>query len=251
MKRVLIRLSSKYRRTAAKHLFRRIITLRPTKPIISFSFDDAPRTAFARGGDMLGAHGARGTFYVSLGMLGRDSPSGVIGTEDDLRLAIETGHELGCHTFDHRSSWETSPGDFLQAVLKNREAVSGLFPEASMSTFAYPICDPRPATKRRIGKMFRCCRGGGQTFNVGKTDLNLLKAFFLDARNLVKIDTVRELLDKNAEARGWLIFATHDIADNPSRYGCSNQFFRDVVKHAAQSGALILPVAKAFEQVQC
>jgi len=119
----------------------------------------------------------------------------------------------------------------------------------AFTSFAYPLCEPRPATKRRVGKLFRCCRGGGQTFNVGATDVNYLKAFFLDARNGNSIDTVKQLIDKNAEAHGWLIFATHDIDDNPSGYGCSKKFFEEAVAHAAKSGSLLLPVGKACERL--
>lgn len=250
MKNLLIRAVSKYRRTAAKHLSCRMVPMKITTPIISFSFDDAPRTAFTHGGEILNSYGADATFYVSLGMLESDSPSGPIASLDDLRRAVKEGHELGCHTFDHKNPWETKPELFVQSVLKNRQVLSQIFPETAFTSLAYPICGPRPATKRRIGKLFRCCRGGGQTFNVGTTDLNFLKAFFLDVRNGDTIDTVKQLVDKNAEARGWLIFATHDIDDNTSRYGCSKKFFKEVVAHAANSGSLLLPVGKACEQVQ-
>jgi len=250
LRSLLSRAALKYRRTVAKHLYCRVVRLKTTAPIISFSFDDAPRTAFTYGGDILNAHGAGATFYVSLGLLDADSPSGVIASQSDLGNALEQGHELGCHTFDHENPWDTKTKSFVQSVLKNRQALSNLLPDAAYSSLAYPICEPRPATKRRIGKLFRCCRGGGQSFNVGKIDLNLLKAFFLDVRNGNTIDTVKRVVHKNAEARGWLIFATHDISDNPSRYGCSKHFFEEIVKHAAQSGALLLPVGKAYEQIQ-
>lgn len=250
MKSFFIRAVSKYRRTVAKHLSCRMVKLRTTVPIISFSFDDAPCTAFTHGGEILSKYGANATFYISLGLLESDSPSGTIGSLYDIRRAIKEGHELGCHTFDHKNPWETKPDLFFQSVLRNRQALSQFFPETAFTSLAYPICDPRPATKQIIGKLFRYCRGGDQTFNVGTADLNLLKAFFLDFRNRDAINTIKQLIDKNVEARGWLIFATHDIDDNPSRYGCSKKFFEEVVARAANSGSLFLPVGKACEQVQ-
>lgn len=240
----------KYRRTVAKHLNCKITNLQKTSPIISFSFDDAPRTAFIHGGEILNRYGVIATFYVSLGMLESDSPSGPIASLDDLQRAVKDGHELGCHTFDHQHSWEAKTELFVQSVLKNRQVLSELIPGAAFSSFAYPFCAPKPAIKRRMGKLFSCCRGGGQTFNVGDTDYNLLKAFFIDVENRDRIDTVKQLIDENVKARGWLIFATHDIDDNPSRYGCSKEFFEEIVKHAAQSGAFLLPVGKACEEAQ-
>lgn len=249
-KNLLIRITGKYRRTVSDFFCRRMVEVKLTTPIISFSFDDAPRTAFTHGGGILKAHGARATFFVSLGMLESDSPSGMIASQDDLRRAVEEGHELGCHTFDHKDPWKTKTEVFEQSVLKNRQALARILPNTVFSTFAYPLCGPNPATKRRIGKLFNCCRGGGQIFNFGSTDFNLLKAFFLDVRNGDTIDTVRRLIDRNSESRGWLIFATHDVDDNPSPYGCTKEFFEEVVAYSATSGARLLPVGKACQELQ-
>lgn len=250
MRSLLNRIVGKYRRTVSIRFCSRKVAIKLTTPFISFSFDDAPRTAFSNGGDILKAHGARATFFVSLGLLGSESPSGTIAFQDDLRRAVEEGHELGCHTFDHKDPWKTTTKVFEQSVLKNRQALARILPETAFSAFAYPLCGPRPATKRRVGKLFNCCRGGGQAFNVGTADLNLLKAFFLDIRNGNTIDSVKRLIDRNSECRGWLIFATHDVIDSPSPYGCTKEFFEEVVAYSARSGARLLPVGKACEQIQ-
>ena len=80
--------------------------------------------------------------------------------------------------------------------------------------------------------------------------MHLLKAYFLDSRNEINIDTVKRLIDWNAENQGWLIFATHDVNAEPSPYGCSKDFFENAVAYAANSGACILPVGKACNQIQ-
>ena len=250
MNNLLTRAVSKYRRTAAKYLFRRMVQVEITTPIIYLSFDDAPHTAFTHGGKILNTYGANATFYMSLGILESDSPSGPIASLDDLRRAVKDGHELGCHTFDHLNPRETKPDLFVQSVLKNHQTLSQILPEAAFTSLAYPLCCPSPAIKRRIGKQFLCCRGGEHTSNVGTADLNYLNAVFFDARNAHTIDTVKQLIDKNAESLGWLIFATHDVDDNPSPYGCSKKFFEEAVAHAANSGSLLLPVGKACEQIQ-
>lgn len=184
MKNLFMRAVSKYQRIITKHLYCRMVPMKSTVPIISFSFDDAPRTAFTNGADILKAHGADATFYVSLGMLSADSPSGVIASQSDLQRVLEEGHELGCHTFDHNHPWETNTELFVQSVLKNRQALSNGLPGTVFKTLAYPFWCPRPATKRRVGELFQCCRGGGnQTFNCGTmADYNFLEAYFLDVR---------------------------------------------------------------------
>jgi peptidoglycan/xylan/chitin deacetylase (PgdA/CDA1 family) len=250
IKNLLIRIVEKYHRSLSYQCCRRMVAVKLITPIISFSFDDAPRTAFRNGGDILKAHGVRGTYFLSLGMLGTESPSGIIASKDDLHRAVEEGHELGCHTFDHKDSWKTKAEVFEQSVLKNRQELAIILPDTVFSSFAYPLCNPSPANKRRMGKLFNFCRGGGQTLNVGMADLNLLKAFFLDVRNGDTIDTVRRLVDRNAESRGWLIFATHDVTENPSPYGCTKAFLEEVVAYSSTSGAHLLPIGEVIREFQ-
>jgi peptidoglycan/xylan/chitin deacetylase (PgdA/CDA1 family) len=250
MNNLVSRITGKYRRTLAERICRRMMAVRTSEPIISFSFDDAPKTAFITGSDILKGHGIRGTFFVSLGLLGSETEVGMIASELDLLRAVEEGNELGCHTFDHLESWQTTTEKFIESIVKNKEALKRIIPGLNFQTFAYPISGPRPSVKFRLEKHFACCRGGGQTANIGNTDLNLLKAYFLDRRNKIDLDQVKRIIDHNATCRGWLIFATHDVTDNPSRYGCTPEFFAEVVDYTARSGALSLPVGKAYELLQ-
>jgi len=250
MNSLLSRIEAKYHRTLANRFCRRMVAIKTSVPIISFTFDDAARTAFNAGGDILRSHGARATFFVSLGLLGSQTEVGSIASHDDLLRAAEAGDELGCHTFDHWDTWQTTTEKFMESVVRNKQALNRILPGTNFRTFAYPISEPRPAVKSRLEQYFICCRGGGQTPNIGIVDLNLLKAYFLDRRNKVDINLVKKLIDDNASCRGWLIFVTHDVTDNPSPYGCTPQLFREVVEYAAQSGALLLPVGKACERLQ-
>ncbi len=247
---LLPRVLGKYRRTLAYGLCRRMVPIDPTQPVISFSFDDAPRSSFRVGGDILSSYGARASFFVALGLLGSETEVGPIATADDLTRALKEGHELGCHTFDHRDSWQTGTQEFIGSVRKNREALDRILPGSRFETFAYPIAEPRPSIKFRLEPYFTCCRGGGQEPNVGRADLNLLRSYFLDRRTKVDLDTVKRVVDFNAAARGWLIFATHDVTERPSPFGCTPGFFREVVEYAVRSGARLLPVGKAYQALR-
>jgi hypothetical protein len=138
-----------------------------------------------------------------------------------------------------------------------------MLPETSFQTFAYPFSAPRPGVKKVAGRHFLSCRGGGlkpgrllhrhdaggQTFNSGVADLNYLCAFFLEmSRDNPK--AVKSLIDQNAHSRGWLIFATHDVCAVPSPYGCTPDFFEQVVQWSLESGARILPVVEALEALR-
>lgn len=234
-----------YKRNIARYLFRREFKISTERPLVSFTFDDFPKTALFTAGEILRKHGAAGTYYVSLGLLEKDSPSGPICSADDLKVLLRSGHELGCHTFGHCHSWNTNSGAFEGSILENRAALTGISPNTRLETLSYPIAEPRPLTKRNAGRHFLGCRAGGQTLNAGRVDLNQLSAFFLEqARG--EIQPVKDLIDCNRQVRGWIIFATHDVAEKHGPYGCTPRFFEEVVNYAVKSGADILPVAKAL-----
>ena len=240
------RLQGYYQRRAASLLFRRPFVIDTRRPVISFTFDDFPQSALSVGGAILNSFGVAGTYYASLGLMGQETPSGRIFVSADLKAALEQGHELGCHTFSHCHSWNTATGLFEHSISENRAALATLLPGVRFSTLSYPISPPRPLTKWRVAKSFLCSRGGGQTFNVGTTDLNQLSAYFLE-KSRDGIQTLKDLIDRNGRARGWLIFATHDISERPTPFGCTPQLFEEVVRYAVSSGARVLPVVSALK----
>lgn len=244
-------------------LFKRPLAVRTGFPLISFTFDDFPRSSFLEAGSILMRYGVLGTYYASLGLMGRQSHLGPMYEAEDLRKLVQQGHELGCHTFGHCHSWNTSVEVYERAIVENQQVLGELLPGTSFETFAYPHSAPRLAVKRVASRYFRCCRGGGlkagryihrhdaggQTFNSGITDLNYLCAFFLE-QSRDHPEAVKSLIDQNTRARGWLIFATHDVCTNPSPFGCTPGFFEQVVQWSMESGARVLPVMTALDVVQ-
>ena len=245
---LLKRLQGKYRRTLSAALCRRPVKMQNTAPLISFTFDDFPRSALEVGGKILRAHGVAGTYYVSLGLLNRDEPTGRICSSMDLTDVLAQGHELGCHTFGHCDAWETESRSFEESILANRLALKQIVPKANFVTMSYPINTPRPDAKRRTGRHFVGCRGGGQRYNLGTVDLNYLQAFFLEqSRDAPAM--IWEMINRNRADGGWLIFATHDVSVQPTRFGCTPRFFEEVVSRAVGSGTTVLPVAQALSLV--
>ena len=236
-------------RNSARLLFRKPVAIGGKQPIVSFTFDDFPRTALLNGGTILKRRGFAGTYYVALGLLGEDSPSGQIAVMADLREALLQGHELGCHTFSHFDAWYTDPKIFEDSIIKNRETLRELVPEAQFKSFSYPLSLPRPSIKRAAARYFECCRAGGQSINAGTVDLNQLSAYFLEKAN-GDIQAVKNVIDKNKNECGWVVFATHDVSPKPSPYGCTPEFFEEVVAYAMSSGARVLPVLEAMKAIQ-
>jgi peptidoglycan/xylan/chitin deacetylase (PgdA/CDA1 family) len=71
------------------------LTHRPdvAEPLLCLTFDDGPGPQTPAILDVLGEHGARGTFFV----LGES----IEGREEILARTIAEGHEIGNHTFSH------------------------------------------------------------------------------------------------------------------------------------------------------
>src|SRR5580704_13039157 len=91
-------LSSMYRRPAA---------LGNLGPIVTFTFDDFPRSALTVGGSILESFAARATYYVSMGLMDAENQLGPQFSREDLHSLVERGHEVAIHGFDHLSAWKT------------------------------------------------------------------------------------------------------------------------------------------------
>src|SRR5262249_37414360 len=139
---------------------------------------------------------------------------------------------------------KVSAADFERSIEANRAALAASHIGARFAVFAYPLGGPVVATKKLAGRRFAACRGGGQTLNRGTIDLNLLKAYFLDKKSRSRVSEIAALIELNARAGGWLILATHDVAHDPSDYGCDPAYFASIVRLAAESGARVLPMTE-------
>jgi hypothetical protein len=246
------RFRSYAQKKASRLMARRMRTWRSDVPHVSFTFDDFPRSAGTAGREILEKYDVRGTYYTSLGLMGADSQPFRMFELEDLEELIRTGHEIGCHSFGHLDPWKTAPGDFEESLKKNGARLESLFPGYAFRTFSYPLRQPHPGIKRIAGEMFWCCRGGGQMPNAGRVDLNCLRSCFIDQRQRDNLEYFVELIGRNVRQKGWLIFSTHDIAPDPSPFGCSPRVFEEIVRRAVDSGSSVLPVrevyAKAFSR---
>lgn len=248
-RQIWLRLRGRAQRETSRRMFKRSFEMCNDAAFISFTFDDFPRSALVEGGAILHSYGVAGTYYASLGLMGQETPTGRIFLAEDLDPLLAKGHELGCHTFDHCHSWDTKPSVFERSIYENATALNSVLPGSVFKSFSYPLCCPRPFTKRRVGRHFTCCRGGGQTFNVGTADLNHLSAYFLE-KSRDRPAAVEQAIDMNCRAHGWLILATHDVCEEPTPYGCTSSFFERIVRHAVKSGARVLPVFEAWKIIK-
>jgi peptidoglycan/xylan/chitin deacetylase (PgdA/CDA1 family) len=139
-------LKGKLRRRLVRLAERRPARRGPARPMVSFSFDDAPATAVVEGRAALEAHGLRGTYFVAAGLAGTTGPMGANAAAEALMDAAAAGHELACHTFSHLDCGRADRRTIEADVDRNATAL-GAWGAAPATTFAYPYGDVSLAAK--------------------------------------------------------------------------------------------------------
>lgn len=208
--------------------------------VVSFTFDDFPKSALSAGDSILQRHGARGTYYVSMGLAGMDRVVGPMFNAEDVRAAHCAGHEIACHTFSHPDCRGLRKSAILAEVRENAAGVSDLLGDYPLQNFAYPYGSVSPTAKRALGTRFSTCRGIRPGINRGWVDLADLMAVSVYHSHFEE-RKVRRLIDYNRSVGGWLIFFTHDVVEAPSPFGCQPAQLEAVVCYAV-AHTKILPV---------
>ncbi|HEX3504308.1 MAG TPA: polysaccharide deacetylase family protein [Xanthobacteraceae bacterium] len=235
-------------RRAARHTRSKTLVMRNSAPLVSFTFDDVPDSAYLNGAAVLERHGVRGTFYIASGICGsQDTYWRVIG-EDQVRALYEADHEIGCHTFSHVRVEDLDRRRMDDESEQNLRRLRELCPGIALTNFCYPFGRASLPRKMQLQKRFDTCRSIYEGINAGTADLGMLRMIELYDRTLTK-DKLRRVLDETQERNGWLIFATHDVADPPSWIGCSPRLLDDVLTAVQAENMQCLPIRDALKAV--
>ncbi|MFK3689447.1 polysaccharide deacetylase family protein [Agrobacterium tumefaciens] len=215
-----------------------------SQPIVSFTFDDVPETAWTAGARILENEGVCGTFYIAGVFIDAyDGVQQMISAKGCSQLAA-AGHELACHTFSHRKLSSFSR-EGLKADLDRNDSVLGSFDgNRHARNFSVPFGMASPVMQPLLRHKFRTTRGIMPGINRGKIDPHNLAAVelrsdqnYLDAADLWLEDVLQN--------GGWLIIFTHDVSRTPSFYGCPEERFQGFVRRALSGGATIMTVDAA------
>jgi peptidoglycan/xylan/chitin deacetylase (PgdA/CDA1 family) len=229
-------------------LYRRPVELEHPGPLVSFTFDDFPRSAYTEGGAILKSMGFRGTYYVAMSLMGVSNHQGEHFRIDDLHAADGDGHEVASHTFSHCSGKKVRLDAFRKDVQRGRDALREISGLASSGNFAYPYGDATLAAKRSVGSDMTSCRGIISGVNGRISDLNLLRANRLYG-NEDRLAAAQQLVLENERRQGWLIFYTHDVRRNPSDFGCTPGLLEGVVGFVERRKATVLTVAEVLKGI--
>ncbi len=237
----------KIRRRAVRAVGRTAVGRTVDRPIVTFSFDDAPLTAATSGAAALERRGVTGTFYLSAGLGGTSGPMGPILDGDTARRLSEAGHELACHTYTHLDCGQARGEQALDDVRQNAEAFEswGL---PRPTNFAYPYGDVSARCKTVLAPSFDTMRGLHHGIVSRRSDRHQLPAVGLEGADALTVG--RMWIDRLVDRGGWLILYTHDVDRNPSPWGCDPDVFEELIDHTIARGAEIMTVRSVVDLLQ-
>jgi peptidoglycan/xylan/chitin deacetylase (PgdA/CDA1 family) len=219
------------------------------KGMVSFTFDDFPRSAWTVGGKILGEYGVKGTYYAALGLMGQTTPVGEMFERRDLEEVAEGGHELACHTHDHVLCRDLDRIHLLANCERNQLRMSELLCGYRPRNFSFPEGVVTASAKALLSPIYDSCRTIEPGINLDPVDLAFLRANRVYSTSSSR--QLQEIIQRNQRQMGWLILYTHDIGAIPSPWGCTPEEFRAVVACAAVSGTEILPIGDAVQRLVC
>jgi peptidoglycan/xylan/chitin deacetylase (PgdA/CDA1 family) len=239
-------LKGKLRRRLVRLVERRPARVALEQAMVSFSFDDAPASAVAAGAEALEARGARGSYFISAGLAGREGPMGRYATRDEVMALAPAGHEIACHTFSHLDCGQAGRAAIEADVARNHEALAA-WGAGEATTFAYPYGDVSRAAKAALGARYGLLRGLSAGLIETGTDLNQAPAVGIEGPEGER--KAMAWLGRAMARKAWLILYTHDVAETPSAWGCTPAALGRLIDAAVAGGCDIVTVAEGARRV--
>jgi peptidoglycan/xylan/chitin deacetylase (PgdA/CDA1 family) len=241
-------LMTRVKRRIARHLPTKPFTMRNNAPLVSFTFDDVPDSAYVNGAAVLDEYGICGTFYIAGGICGTDDTYWRLIEREHVRDLHVRGHEIGCHSFSHVAVDELDAREMEDECRQNLLAMRELCPDIEITNFCYPFGVVSLPRKLQLQKHFDTCRGIFEGVNAGTIDLGLLKVIELYDRTLSR-DKLRHVLRSAHDRNGWVIFYAHDVTQPPSLMGCSPALLRTVIEMVRAQNVACLSVRQALPAI--
>ncbi|NBB52476.1 polysaccharide deacetylase family protein [Rhizobium sp. CRIBSB] len=240
-------LMGKLRRRFARVTHRAPLRLRLERPVVSFTFDDAPESAATAGAEVLESHGVRGTYYVCTGLFGQDGRMGRFADAEQVKALAERGHEIACHTSGHLDCHRTPDAPLLADCDTNVRGLKAL--GGSGEHFAFPYGEVSPHAKALLAPHYGSLRGVQAGLVHNGSDRNQLPAIGIEGEDGEA--RARRWVDRAVKAQGdgrsaWLILFTHDVRDAPSSWGCTPAALDRLAAHARAAGCDIRTVGQVL-----
>jgi len=220
------------------------------KAIISFSFDDVPRSALTKGVPLLDEYGLKATFYVSIGLSKMQSNTKETGylNADDIVSLHNKGHHIACHTYSHYMLDKGNTNELVIDAERNVAKLHTILGSVPIKHFSYPFGQVNFREKKLLAKTYKTMRSSRPGINKSLSDMYLLRATCIYNPQFDK-QFLSNIIQKTEQTGGWLIFYTHGVEENPDEYSCTPDQFNWVLQACVKSSADILPVDQAYNKI--
>ena len=235
-------LKSRIARRLTEFRAQNIQPIKAGKAIISFTFDDCPLSAIDNGVKEIEIENWKSTIYVACGLFESCNHLGKHMSREDTIALHNNGHEIGEHTFSHQDANTMGLESFLKDVSRNQAELSNLGLPPSR-TIAYPYGQTYPALKSVMAQQFLGARGISPKIHKKQVDLSQIGSVPMFSQTM---DRALKAIDQVKRGGGWLTLFTHDIRENPSSWGCTQNEIKTIIRAVKDSGADVLPVKDAI-----
>lgn len=239
--------AAKVKRRLVPFQARRMLPVKLEHSIVSFSFDDCPRSVMENALYPLEQEGWRATIYIAAGLCGTTNHLGLHMSREDVKAAYERGHEIGDHTFSHCDGSALPLKDVLADIEKNQDALKALGIPAS-ETFAYPYGEVTPALKKALETRFKGARGITSQSHDSSLDLNQIGSNRLYSGS--DFDALLPQIAALKDSPAWMTIFTHDVREAPSEFGCTPAQMKSVIEAVKSCGAKVMTVAGAIDYLE-
>ena len=239
------KLIGKSSRFLARNFATKKLQMRNTRPMISFTFDDVPVSACNVGTRILEQHGARGTFYIAGAGCGKTSPVGLLASVEQLRAIWLRGHEIGCQTYLHSAVSRLCRSELETECFRNQSTLRMIDDKIVVRNFAYPYGDLSFGARRYLEMQYDSCRSVDHGINHRIAELGSLKSWALENSSIDR-KKIATLIADTIQTNGWLIFVSHDVTEEPSKYGVHPELLAFAVQVGQRSGCQLITVDEAL-----
>lgn len=211
-----------------------------TKGYVTFTFDDAYVDSWYNHLDLFDKYNVKATFFIVRPHLLTDEQKTML---QEIR---NRGHEIGCHTLEHKNALDYINNDSLNIYVETqiKPAMAKLKELGyNTETFAYPFGASNAQTDSVMNKHFKLIRKA--TYNKNQTTLDSINEIYYTRRNNTNLDAMgidriyninldnleRGLIRayQNNEA---LLLHAHKITNEDGTYVISEEYLENAFKLA-------------------
>lgn len=220
----------------------------PRRVIVSFTFDDFPKSAAESGAEIIEKVGGKACFYACTGMAGTRNETGQLFDASDIQRLLDAGHEIGAHTQSHLDCANAPVDTALKDIAANLHALKAMGANEPITQFAYPYGETRFDLKRTLPDRFEAVRGVLAGVNTKGSDLIQLRSMELTPDSTTT-DRAAKAIKAAARAPAWIIIFTHDVRSDPSPYGTTPDALAYLANLAIENGAALLTPSQALAEI--